>query len=194
MVAGLEYPFVASQRIAGQPLIAALLDYWEAKRGDRPMPDRRDIDPAELPPKLLPHLLLGETLDGGTRWRYRLVGTEIVRRLGFDPTGRYIDDVLGGSYLAYVERLNAEIYRMRCPVYSESLFRWDERRHLFTRRLWLPLTRNGADDVAIVLAAQTFEAPNGEPCEPLVLPLDRAHIDETGRARLIYGTGPRRDA
>src|SRR5690349_9111742 len=95
-VAGSEYPFVASQRIAGQPLIAALLDYWEVKRDGRPMPDRRDIDPAELPPKLLPHLLLGETLDGGTRWRYRLVGTEIVRRLGFDPTGKYIDDVLGG--------------------------------------------------------------------------------------------------
>ena len=66
--------------------LLALYSYWESKRGDRSMPARADIDPAEIP-SLLSIILLMDTSTAG-EYRYRLVGTEIVRWLGRDTTGQ----------------------------------------------------------------------------------------------------------
>jgi hypothetical protein len=38
-------------------LVRQLHDYWQSKRGGRDVPDRSDIDPAEIIP-LLPNILL----------------------------------------------------------------------------------------------------------------------------------------
>ena len=61
------------------PRLRQAYDYWAAKRGSRPMPARRDIDPAEIKP-LLPYLVLMDVLrDARPGWpldfRYRLLGT-----------------------------------------------------------------------------------------------------------------------
>ena len=72
------------------PRCAALLQYWNQKRGTRPMPSRVEIDPAELKP-LLPHIMMLTAEHAPFRVRYRLVGTEIVRFAKFDFTGRYAD-------------------------------------------------------------------------------------------------------
>ena len=37
------------------------LQYWLEKKGDRPMPGRRDLDPIEMP-GLLPHVILLDVL------------------------------------------------------------------------------------------------------------------------------------
>lgn len=56
------------------PYLRALYEYWNALRGDRPMPQRADIDPAAIP-KLLPHIMMYNVLPnaGGlhysARWR-----------------------------------------------------------------------------------------------------------------------------
>jgi hypothetical protein len=70
-----------------------LYRYWLGKRGDRAMPARKDIDPAEIP-ALLPYLILAEKV--GDKFRYRLVGTAIVQEVGIDPTGSF-----AGSYVSY---------------------------------------------------------------------------------------------
>ena len=55
-------------------------DYWNAKRGQRAMPGRADLDPAEIKP-LLPHVVLMDVLrrpqSGPLDFRYRLIGTAI---------------------------------------------------------------------------------------------------------------------
>jgi hypothetical protein len=66
-------------RAGATPLLLAGFDYWEACRGDRPMPARADIDPAAIKP-LLPHLILMDVLrNAKPGWpldfRYRLLGT-----------------------------------------------------------------------------------------------------------------------
>jgi hypothetical protein len=66
----------------------ALYRYWISKRGERKMPARGDIDPAEVLP-LLPYLSIVDKVDG--KFRYRLVGTPITRQIGYDPTGCFID-------------------------------------------------------------------------------------------------------
>jgi hypothetical protein len=62
-----------------------LYDYWLSKHdGGRP-PSRGDIDPVIDIPKLAKNLML---LDVGNGFTFRLVGSEIAHRHGFDMTGQ----------------------------------------------------------------------------------------------------------
>jgi hypothetical protein len=67
--------------------------WWETARGGRDLPDRRAFDPTQWK-YLLPYLLLSEVTGPGFRVRYRLVGTAVVYVVGFDFTGRYLDEML----------------------------------------------------------------------------------------------------
>src|SRR3954471_6167481 len=64
--------------------------YWAAKRGSRPMPERSDIDPAEIPPHLLPGIMLVDVVNDPRRYVYRLVGTMEAEIRGYDPTGKSV--------------------------------------------------------------------------------------------------------
>ena len=55
------------------PVLGVVLAYWDQKRGTRLMPCKRDIDPIEIPRRLLPNLQLIDVIDGGERFRYRFV-------------------------------------------------------------------------------------------------------------------------
>lgn len=71
-------------------------EYWNAKRGDRPMPARRDIDPAEIT-ALLPHVVLIDVLRdsdfGPLDFRYRLMGTAIEGHLEGRYTGHRMSEI-----------------------------------------------------------------------------------------------------
>lgn len=165
------------ERFADEPVLAAVYKYWQRKRGTRPMPDRRDIDPVEMGAALLPHVVMLDLEDEARRARYRLVGTAIVERFGRDPTGLYLHDVMSGSYLDFIQSLCRDIYTHRCPVYSESRFRWDVDGHMHARRLYLPLT-GGGTEVAIVFIGQVFHAPRRQPVEPIRALIARATIEQ----------------
>src|SRR5438874_31119 len=57
-------------------IVVPALSYWESIRGDRAMPRRGDIDPAEIP-RLLPFVMLVDVSADPLDFRFRLVGTEI---------------------------------------------------------------------------------------------------------------------
>ncbi len=73
------------------PRLAALYDYWDAKRRGRPMPARADIDPLEMRP-WLGNLLLIDVGETG-QFLYRLYGTRFVDNFGHDMTGRSVDEL-----------------------------------------------------------------------------------------------------
>ena len=74
-------------------MVRALYAWWVAHRGPGGLPDRRDLDPAALR-ALLPNLFIADIEPAPFRVRYRLVGTKAVRIIGFDITGRYLDELL----------------------------------------------------------------------------------------------------
>jgi len=158
--------------------LTTLLAYWSSKRGDRRMPSRADIDPADLR-VLLPHIMLLDVIDGGSDMRYRLVGTEIERHLGRPVTGRLLGDLVSGEYRDYVLSLYRRVIVETVPVYSENGF-FDRDRSGFgmiadfkrAHRLMLPLSRDGKT-VDIVLCGQIFTT-NRNRDEPDVLLLDKA--------------------
>jgi hypothetical protein len=170
--------------LADDALLTALYVYWAEQRHGHELPDRRDIDPVAIPTTLLPHLALVDVVDGGARFRNRLVGTAIVERWGADTTGRYHDELMSpGSYSDYIHSLYRETVHKRAPVYSESLFRWDVHGHLLTRRLYLPLTFGG-HPVAMVLVGQTFRGASvsGEAYRTI---FDHAVVEQRRRDVLV---------
>jgi hypothetical protein len=164
----------AFRRLSEEPILCDLLGYWERKRGDKEVPDRRDIDPTEMPPSLLPHLCLIEICEND-RLKLRLVGTEIVRQHKRDNTGKFVDEYLKGDYLAYLTALYLELRARRLPVLTESVFRHPGT-HLETTRLLLPLTWGGAD-LRLVLMGQVFRYRSGHPNLPIAQPLDAGSLE-----------------
>jgi hypothetical protein len=81
--------------------VKALQEWWRSRRrlsqsGACDVPDRSDLDPADLVP-LLPNLLLAEAEHDPFRIRYRLIGTKVAAVTAFEFTGRYLDDLLGSD-------------------------------------------------------------------------------------------------
>ncbi len=110
---------VANSDLAGSARVRALYDYWCAVRGDRRMPSRAEIDPAEIK-ELLPHLLLTDLSYPPLRVFFRLVGTAIVEAAHCDLTGRWLHEVdLGQTNGAW-----ADVYQRvavsRAPVFGRT--------------------------------------------------------------------------
>jgi len=172
---------------ANEPMMAELFAYWDAKRGDRVMPDRRDIDPVEINPAILPHLLLCEFHDEGQRVRFRLIGTKVVERTGTDYTGKFLEEMMSGGHLAYVSSIYRDVWLHKAPVYSESTGIVGVGNHVITRRIFLPIAK-GPIAPAMSLAVQTFSMPEGaDTFSRTKVVLNDGAIEELRRARLVAG-------
>ncbi len=128
-----------------EPLIASIHDYWQAKRGNRRMPARRDIDMIEIDRGVLPYLILHDVVRAGgdLRYRYRLVGTELVNAIGSDITNRFLDDVLIPGRRDDIGNWLDECVRTRAPLTLDMPLAVPDRDFRFARRIVLPLSEDG---------------------------------------------------
>ena len=147
------------------PILTQLYDYWRPLVSGKSLPSRGDIDPVQMPRRTLPYVVLAEVHNEGARVRYRLVGTAMVREWGEDFTGRFVDEIMTGTYLEFMQGLFLDVAHHRCAVLSESTFRWDVGKVVGTRRLFMPLASDGKT-VDMVLIGQTFNRDLGSPCSP----------------------------
>jgi hypothetical protein len=132
-------------------------EYWFRKRAGRIMPRRSDIDPPTDIPKLLPHIMLVDVLASG-RYRYRLIGTEVVHEQGINATGCYVDDVIPGpDYKTHTLALYDACVRERRALYSESLLLSPSldltERH--TKVIFMPLSADG-EKVNMIFVVRVF--------------------------------------
>jgi hypothetical protein len=95
-----------------------LLAYWTERCAGRAMPTRADIDPLDFAYILGNVVLLGVERDP-LRFRVRLQGTAIVQRLGFDLTGRTLDELPMPSFRALVADSVSDVVARGKP-----LLRW----------------------------------------------------------------------
>lgn len=149
--------------ILGHPHLKTLYRYWLGKKAGRAVPLRADIDPAELPPALLPHLMILELsrADGALQIRFRLTGTEFDQALGRNPTGELLSDKLhsNGDYVRYMHDLYGELQRDGKPLYSENLFYLaGQAAPVRTLRLSLPLSSDGRQ-IDMAITGAIFERP-----------------------------------
>jgi len=144
--------------VRGDPVLGLALAYWERKCGTRIAPSRRDIDPIEIPPSLLPFLQITERTKGSGRIRFRLVGTGIVEAYGADLTGKYVDEIYSGARLRYVETNYQAVCETKRPVAIVNRYRSSRPVALVCYRLVMPLSDDGVT-IHQFLTAMRFEHP-----------------------------------
>lgn len=144
------------------PRLRMIAGYWSGlPRSALGVPLRRDLDPLDLPPSLLPFLWMVDVEP--ERFRFRMCGTHLVRALGFDPTGRYYDETFPGfresatlPALAQVRDTGEPSWRAGDP---NLVFPTHDIRRV--ERVFMPLTSDGGRR-DIVLAASIYRNLNGQ--------------------------------
>ena len=124
------------------PLLDAVLGYWQSLRGTREMPRRQEIDPVALPRPSLPHLFLMKVECHC--FRYSLAGTAIELQFGMSIAGHALHDVLFGSEEDSIFAQYQETVETHRPTYCQHAFIDTRQLPLQFRRLLLPLSADGA--------------------------------------------------
>jgi hypothetical protein len=118
--------------------------YWLTQRGSRPMPRRSDLDPADIPPRLLPGITLVDVVPDPRRYVYRLVGTMEAEVRGYDPTGRSVAEAYFGENAADATECYDLVVNARAPVLDPLPFLERRRGYRGAESLFLPLSNDGA--------------------------------------------------
>jgi hypothetical protein len=135
------------------PDFLELLQFWDSCRTGRPLPDWNG-DMSAVPHGLLPNLILSDRRGEPT---YAFVGATVIRRWGWDPTGRRIyADVARGAHGRYLQSVVDEMIARRAPIFSAAVYQPDSASVLMTGRLYVPFTWQGSDDIKFVMTLQLF--------------------------------------
>ena len=79
-----------------------LFAYWLEKRGGRLFPTKAAIDPVEFS-YILGYVTLVDVERDPRRYRFRLDGSILVELSGADYTGRYLHELPGEEYVAFIK-------------------------------------------------------------------------------------------
>jgi hypothetical protein len=149
---------VAMRDIAEDATISAVYRLWEERRGGRAAPSPTDMDVFALPRSAVSHVVTVDVIDGGARFRFRVIGSRVVIASGTDFTGRYVDEALSGWMRdTVVEQYRAVVSACR-PGYAMAEFGRDGWQPTKNRRLALPLSSDG-ETVDRLLLVSRASAP-----------------------------------
>lgn len=144
-------------------VLTRLYDYWLQRRGAKQFPSRNDIDPVDFR-FALGRVSLIDVLDRPRRFRYRLVGTMVTEHLGYEMTGKFLDELPDSEVRAYLEQLYAQAVEDRAPLYEGD-------RVVLDGRLWkhetlvLPLSTDDRS-VDMLMIYRATERPQPLPAPP----------------------------
>jgi len=134
-----------------RPETIAFYEYWRRKCGDRPMPRRADIDPAEIPPRVLPCISLVDVVPDDRRYVYRLVGTAEVQVRGHDPTGKSVIEGFFGPSLEDALSCYDRVVATRAPVLDPVPYTATTGRYSTEETMFLPLSEDGINVSKIIV-------------------------------------------
>lgn len=133
-----------------------LYDYWRSKCGNRKMPRRADIDPTEIPPRLLPCISLVDVVADARRYVYRLVGTADVQVRGHDPTGKSVIEGFYGPDVEDALGCYDKVVATRAPLLDPVPFMATNGRYSTEETIFLPLSDDGIN-VNMILVFFAFK-------------------------------------
>jgi hypothetical protein len=131
----------------------ALLAYWQSKVPSGGLPQRRDIVPGEIP-QLLPYLMIIEPVDGSSDWKYRLVGTALPKRYGFDWTGMKLTELLDAAPASLIIGFYNDVASRRTPAFATGRAMIEGRDHIVYEIGAFPIL--GTDGVTVWILMGVF--------------------------------------
>jgi hypothetical protein len=132
------------------------LAYWLGKPEGGTMPRKSAIDPTEMP-QLLPDLVLYER-RGPRDFHIRLAGTAVVRRVGVNPTGSNVLDLLHPGSRSTLEQSLNRILDEPCAHVARVRDQYASGREAIVEVLRLPLrSEQGEPRFIISSTAETSD-------------------------------------
>lgn len=133
--------------------LSELVRYWQDKRGNRPMPSRLDVVPAELT-RFLGDIILVD-IEQPLRLRYRLVGSNITATMQRDQTGRYFDEIYEPALCERVTESYRWVIAQLKPLRTFGAAFYPDKHFYNYETLLLPLSADGRQ-VNMVLGGLVF--------------------------------------
>ncbi|MDP6833172.1 MAG: PAS domain-containing protein [Alphaproteobacteria bacterium] len=138
-----------------EEVLRILLNYWTALPHGQSLPLSSAVDPMGMK-AALGHIMLLEVVDDGWDFRYRVYGSAIAARSGFDATGKLVSELpiapmapfFMATYRACIER-GAHLFARHVPPAEIQVVSWD--------RLILPL-EDGAGQINRLLVGNVAGA------------------------------------
>jgi len=132
--------------------LRGIYQYWLDIKADRDMPSRADFNPVDIP-NLLAHVSLVDVEHGTGRYKFRLIGTETVRAMGFEPTGQYLDE--NPLIMEHLKPRYDWLVQNKNPYVVTDKLNWSENSFLRVFSVGLPLG-NSAGQVEILLFGSVY--------------------------------------
>jgi hypothetical protein len=133
-----------------------LYDYWLSRSQDRRRPTRADLDPVDFAFVLGNVILMDVGGAGPDEFRYRLVGSNCVRRQGYDPTGQTTAAIAGCENRRGIEERLRAVVRGGEPAAFLRQEIADHRSYRY-EILYLPLGEAGRIDMIMVYLNYDFD-------------------------------------
>jgi hypothetical protein len=149
----------SSQLRIEHPSLQSLYKLWDARRGIRRFPTRRDFLPeADLHP-WMGHLGIVEVEYCPQRFRVRLAGTEVAQYDGADFTGHYLDEIVPPNGRAEILSPYHACLRDQAPQYSSFVPPLPGATYRKLHRLLLPCSSNGSeiDQIIVGIYAENWD-------------------------------------
>lgn len=127
------------------PMNETVIAYWRSKAGANSIPARGDIDPIIDLGHIVQHLFLVDVEGDPVRFRFRLVGTDIVEHVGKDMTGKYLDELVEyePQYARVKPDYETTVKFRKATVSSVRFLTKDGKHYINYERLLLPLSDDG---------------------------------------------------
>lgn len=139
------------------PRFQKLAAYLASKAPAGKLPGRQHIDPVEIP-RLLPYLTLVDVVraDGRQRYRYRLVGTDVVSKTAVDITGKWIEEAFPEPAASTIIKAYDGVVATHEPHYWAHVITVPGREHIHFERVVFPLARDG-ETVDMLIGIHAFD-------------------------------------
>jgi hypothetical protein len=145
-----------------------VLRYWLSKRTKARLPPRAAIEPGEVV-RLLPNIMLIDVEYSPLRFRFRLVGTHLVRVYGEEYTGRYLDELDLDDHRRAITCDYREAAQCGIAQCDEYAYRMESDRYRHFERLLLPLSADG--EIVNMLLGSLYEFTFSEDAVPKYFPV-----------------------
>lgn len=137
-----------------------LFAYWLQKRGDQLFPAKAEIDPVDFP-YILGYVTLVDVELSPRRYRFRLDGSILVALSGADYTGRYLHELPGEEYIAFIKETYDRVVDSGKPYRYRKNGLFDQQ-HFSEETIILPLGDTPPRVDMLVVAVIPGDLPHRE--------------------------------
>ncbi|WP_203423188.1 PAS domain-containing protein [Sinorhizobium sp. BG8] len=150
-----------------------IYEYWNRLRGDRELPDRKDIEPADVR-GILPDLFILEQA-GRFAPRFRLAGTRLCANFGRELRGIGFPDLWSAESVNRTARITENVMRCRTPAVMQVSAYGQSASGTEAEVVLLPLSSQGGACDRVLGAFAPIQ-----PIDPLAVPFRYMTLSELG--------------